>query len=133
MVVSLALMEPGLDLLIDAGMANLRTKSIAQTQYLVGLWEQLLAPHGFALNSPRDPNLRGSHISLGHPLGLGINLAMINDMQIIPDFRPPDNIRIGITPLYTSFCEIHDAVMRTVQIMEQRLYEKYSEMAPTVT
>jgi kynureninase len=58
---------------------------------------------------------------------------MINDMQIIPDFRPPDNIRIGITPLYTSFCEIHDAVMRTVQIMEQRLYEKYREMAPTVT
>ncbi len=133
MVVSLALMEPGLDLLIEAGMDNLRAKSVAQTEYLVGLWEQLLAPHGFTLNSPRDPNVRGSHISLGHPLGLGINLAMIHEMQLIPDFRPPDNIRLGIAPLYTSFCDIHEAVMRTVQIMEERRYEKYSELAPTVT
>lgn len=133
MVVSLALMEPGLDLLIEAGMSNLRSKSIAQTDYLIGLWEQLLEPHGFALNSPRDSHWRGSHISLGHPLGLGIDLAMINEMQLIPDFRPPDNIRIGITPLYTSYCEIHEAVMRTVQIMEERRYEKYRERAPVVT
>ncbi|MEM7533869.1 MAG: hypothetical protein AAF639_16915 [Chloroflexota bacterium] len=51
---------------------------------------------------------------------------MINDMKIIPDFRTPDNIRLAVTPLYTSFTDLHTAVMRVKQIMEERLYETYT-------
>jgi kynureninase len=100
---------------------------------LIGLWEALLQPLGFALNSPRDGAQRGSHISLGHAEGLRIDLALINDLNVLPDFRAPDNIRLGIAPLYTSYRDIHTAVTRIHSIVTERLYEKYANDAPVVT
>lgn len=132
-VISTALIEPGVDLLLEAGMDRLRAKSIAQTAYLVELWEAQLAPRGFSLNSPRDPKLRGSHISLGHPSALGIDLALINDLNVLPDFRAPDNIRLGIAPLYTSFAEIEAAVGRMCRVIDEGLHLRYVDQAPTVT
>jgi kynureninase len=132
-VVSLALIEPGLDVLLAAGMDRVRAKSVRQSEYLIQLWEALLAPLGFSLNSPRDPRWRGSHVSLGHPQGLYIDLALINDMNVLPDFRTPDNIRLGIAPLYTSFSDIHTAVMRMRRIVAEGLFEKYVDQAPVVT
>jgi kynureninase len=132
-IVSLTLVEPGVDLLLEAGLDKLRAKSVRQSDYLLGLWQALLAPLGFTLNSPRDARYRGSHISLGHPEGLRIDLALINDFQVLPDFRAPDNIRLGIVPLYTSYRDIYTAVMRMQQIVVDRLYEKYSDDIPVVT
>jgi kynureninase len=132
-VVSLALIEPGVDLLLEAGLERLRDKSLRQTEYLIALWKAELAPLGFALNSPRDTRRRGSHISLGHPEGLRIDLALINDMNVLPDFRAPDNIRLGIAPIYTSFRDIHAAVARIRRILTERIYEKYDREAPVVT
>ena len=132
-VVSLALIEPGVDLLLEAGMEALRAKSVAQTEYLIDLWQAVLAPLGFTLNSPRDAARRGSHVSLGHAEGMRIDLALINDLQVLPDFRSPDNIRLGIAPIYTSFVDIHSAVMRLRQIVVDRLYEKYPAEPPEVT
>jgi kynureninase len=132
-ILSLALIEPGVDLMLEAGLEKLRAKSIQQTEYLIGLWQELLQPLGFSLNSPRDSTHRGSHISLGHTEGLRIDLALINDMKVLPDFRPPDNIRLGLAPIYTSFRDIHTAVTRLRQIVADRLYEKYPVETPSVT
>ena len=132
-VISLALVEPGVDLLLEAGMDALRAKSVQQTEYLIALYDALLAPAGFALNSPREAARRGSHISVGHAEGLGIDLALIDAMRVLPDFRPPDNIRLGIAPLYTSFHDIYAAVTRLRRIVDERLYERYAGHAPTVT
>jgi kynureninase len=132
-VLSLAAIEPGIDLLLEAGLDRLRAKSVRQTEYLIQLWEALLEPLGFALNSPRDPDRRGSHVSIGHPDGLRIDRALIEDMNVLPDFRYPDNIRLGIAPIYTSFAEIHEAVMRICRVMNERLYAKYSKGRPEVT
>lgn len=132
-LISMALIEPGVDLLLEAGLTALRTKSIQQTEYLVGLYDALLAPVGFTLNSPRDYTQRGSHISLGHAEGLGIDMALIDAMHVLPDFRAPDNIRLGIAPLYTSFEDIHTAVVRMRTIVDERLYAQYTGHAPTVT
>ncbi len=132
-VLSLAAIEPGVDLLLEAGMERLRAKSIAQTEYLISLWEAILQPLGFTLNSPRDVSLRGSHVSLGHEEGLRIDLALIHDMKVLPDFRRPDNIRIGIAPIYTTFVDTHTAVMRMKQVVEEKIYEKYPKEAPKVT
>ena len=132
-VISLALVEPGVDLLLEAGMDALHAKSVQQTEYLVALYDALLAPAGFALNSPREAARRGSHISVGHAEGLGIDLALIDAMRVLPDFRPPDNIRLGIAPLYTSFHDIYTAVTRLRQIVDERLYEQYAGRTPTVT
>jgi len=132
-MLSLAAIEPGVDLLLEAGLDRLRAKSVKQTEYLIGLWEALLQPLGFTLNSPRDANRRGSHVSIGHPDGLRIDRALIEEMNVLPDFRYPDNIRLGIAPIYTSYSEIHEAVVRLCRVMNERLYEKYPTERPEVT
>lgn len=132
-VLSLAAIEPGIDLLLAAGMDQVRAKSMQQTEYLVALYGNLLQPLGFQLNSPRDAARRGSHISIGHPEGWRINRALIEQMQVLPDFRAPDNIRLGITPLYTTFDDIRQAVQRLRTVVETRLYEQYPAERPAVT
>jgi kynureninase len=132
-VLSVAAIEPGIDLLLEAGLAPLREKSVRQTEYMIALWETLLQPLGFALNSPRDAGRRGSHVSLGHPDGWRIDQALIAEMRVLPDFRHPDNIRFGVAPLYTSFADIHEAVLRLARVVTERRYEKYSRERSEVT
>jgi kynureninase len=130
---SIAAIEPGIDLVLEAGLDRLREKSVRQTEYLIDLWEALLQPLGFTLNSPRDSERRGSHVSFGHADGWRIDQALIEDMHVLPDFRHPDNIRFGIAPIYTSFAEIHEAVTRLVRVMSERRYEKYPSARADVT
>lgn len=132
-VLSLAGIEPGVDLLLEAGMDVVRAKSVQQTEYLVALYEDQLQPLGFQLNSPRNPAWRGSHISIGHPEGWRINRALIEQMQVLPDFRAPDNIRLGITPLYTTFDDIRQAAQRLRSVVEERRYEQYPTERAAVT
>jgi kynureninase len=132
-ILSLAAVEPGIDMLLEAGIDRLRERSVRLSEYLIGLWEAQLAPLGFRLNSPRDPARRGSHVSLGHDEGLRINLALIRDMKVLPDFRRPDNIRLGIAPLYNTFADLHAAVERLRAIVAGRLYERHDPSDLTVT
>lgn len=132
-VLSLLAIEGGVDLLLAAGIDNLRAKSMAQTQYMIALYDAWLKPFGVTLNSPRDARVRGSHVSFGHPEGLRIDRALIEDMQVIPDFRPPDNIRCGIAPIYTTFTDIYRAVERMRRVLQDKLYEKYPQERPAVT
>ena len=132
-MISLALIEPGVDMLLEAGMEAVRAKSILLSEYLIGLWEEWLAPLGFRLNSPREVARRGSHISLGHEEGWRINQCMIQEMNIIPDFRAPDNIRLGIAPLYIRFVDIYETAKRMRRIVSERLHEKYPLARSTVT
>ncbi len=132
-ILSMSAIEPGIDLLLEAGMDRIRAKSIRQSEYLIELWKELLLPLGYKLNSPIDSNQRGSHVSLGHEEGLRIDLALINEMKVLPDFRYPDNIRLGITPLYTTFEEIYTAVSRLRTVVVEQLYENYSTEGITVT
>jgi kynureninase len=118
-VLSLLAMEPGVDLLLEAGMERLRSKSIKQTSYLIDLFDRHLAPLGFSLGSPRDADLRGSHISIRHKEGYRINRALIEEMKVIPDFREPDNIRLGVAPIYTTFEDIWKAVWRIQRVVEE--------------
>jgi kynureninase len=132
-VLSLLAIEPGVDLILEAGLDLVRAKSVAQTEYLIRLWERMLAPLGFTLNSPRDAARRGSHISLGHPEALRIDRALIEEMAVLPDFRYPDNLRLGIAPLYTSFSDLHEAVTRIARVVRERRYERYPAERPTIT
>jgi kynureninase len=124
-ILSIAPIETGVDILLEAGMARLRAKSVRQTEYLIELWREWLAPLGFTMNSPADAAWRGSHVSLGHPDAWRIDQALIEEMKVLPDFRKPDNLRLGITPLYTTFAEIHEAMKRMKRVVEEKLYEKY--------
>jgi kynureninase len=132
-MLSLLTMETALDLVLRAGLTAIRTKSILMTEYASFLTDSLLAPFGFSLGSPRDPTKRGSHISLRHTDGYRINRALIDEMNVIPDFREPDNIRLGFAPLYTSFIEIWEGFDRIRRVMEEKRFEKYPGRRLTVT
>jgi kynureninase len=129
-ILSMKALEPAIDILLEATIERLRAKSIKQTEYLIFLAEQWLTPLGFTLGSPRQAELRGSHVSLRHRESYRICRALIEapppDIQVIPDFRAPDNIRLGVTPLYTTFTEIHRALDRMRTIAEEKIYEQYS-------
>ena len=132
-MISLSLIEPGVDMLLQAGMDAVRAKSVKQTEFLLALWQALLTPLGYTLNSPREAARRGSHVSLGHQEGWRISQCMIEEMNIIPDFRAPDNIRLGIAPLYTRYLDVYEAAVRMRRIVAEGLYEKYPAEMTTVT
>ncbi|MGD2157141.1 MAG: kynureninase [Anaerolineales bacterium] len=136
-VLSMLAIEPALDLLLEAGMQRLRAKSVRQSEYLIHLAEEWLVPLGFELGSPRDPAQRGSHVSLRHPEGYRVNRALIEpegaSVRVIPDFRTPDNIRLGIAPLYTSFSDVRRALDRMRAIVETKEFERFPHERLAVT
>ncbi|MCU1516570.1 MAG: kynureninase [Pseudarthrobacter sp.] len=115
-VVGMLAMRGTLDLIEDAGMAAIREKSLKLTAYAVELFEAWLEPAGVTLASPRDPRQRGSHITVDHPAFRNVT-AGLWEQDVIPDFRAPQGIRIGLSPLSTSF----DEVRRGVAAIRERL------------
>ncbi len=132
-ILSLAMIEPGVDLTLEAGMDPIRAKSFKQSEYLVSLWENELASLGFKLNSPRNGARRGSHVSFGHTEGYRIDQAIREEKQVISDFRMPDNIRLGIAPLYTTYEELHTAVHALREVVQSGSYQRYSDVIRGVT
>ncbi len=136
-ILSLKTIEPTVDMLYEAGMGKIRRKSVAQAEFLIRLAEEFLYPLGFRSGSPTDPEKRGSHVSLRHPEAYRICKALIDPdtggAVVIPDFRDPDNIRLGITPLYTAYTEIFEAVRELRDIVENKLFMKYSIEREQVT
>ena len=132
-ILSLAAVEPGVDLVLEVGMERLRERSNRLSEYFIELWKARLAPLGFQLKSPSDPARRGSHVALGHDDAWRINLALIHDMKVLPDFRRPDNIRLGIAPLYNTFTDLYHAVERMREVVVSRHYERYDGAGAKVT
>ena len=83
------------------------------------LFDERLAPLGFELGSPRDPARRGAHLSLRHERAWPITRALIERAKVIPDFRGPDSIRLGLPPLYTRFVDVFDALERLATLVER--------------
>ncbi len=132
-ILSLLAMEAALDTVISAGLANLYQKSQQMTEYLIDLFDAQLSPLGFELGTPREAEQRGSHVSLRHPQGYRINRALIEEMNVLPDFREPNNLRFGLAPLYNSFTEIWDGMDRLRRVVAEKRFEKYSPERQTVT
>lgn len=130
---SLAAIEPGLDDVTEATIPAIREKSMRLGEYLVTQLERHLAPLGFALASPDDPSQRGSHLSLRHERAWPIDRALIEDAKVVPDFRAPDTLRLGLSALYTTFVEIHTAVQRISRVVTSGIYESYSDFEASVT
>ena len=132
-MLSMIALEAALKPICEAGMARLRGKSIGLTQYAIELADAWLAPLGFALGSPRDAQLRGSHVSLRHPEGYRINRALIDEMNVIPDFREPDNLRLGFAPLYTSYADVWEGMDRIRRVVAEERFAQYPAQRTVVT
>jgi kynureninase len=132
-ILSLLSMEAAVDLILEAGIEKIRQKSQLMTSYLIFLVDTILAPLGFALGSPRQADRRGSHVSIRHPNAYQINQALIEEMDVLPDFREPEDIRLGLAPLYTSYLEVWHAVDRIRQVVLEKRYESYPTERLSVT
>jgi kynureninase len=108
-VLGLVAVEEGVRLVAEAGIDAIREKGRALTSLAVDLHEAWLAELGFTLVTPRDPDRRGAHVSVAHPRGRELSRALIG-AGVIPDFRPPDMIRLGLSPLTTSFADVWDGL-----------------------
>lgn len=105
-IIGLVAAEAGIALTAEAGIDRIRAKSIALTTYAIELFDARLAALGCTLGSPRDASRRGSHVSIRHPDARRLTEALI-ERNVIPDFRAPDSIRIGLSPLTTSFEDVY--------------------------
>jgi len=114
-ILGLAALESGLDAFEGVSLERLWAKSIALFDVLHGLVEARCPE--LACISPRDPDRRGSHISFAHPHAFEICQALIA-ANVIGDFRAPDVIRFGLTPLYLGFEDVWRAVDRLAEILD---------------
>jgi len=108
-IVSLALVECGLDISLAADIDDVRAKSLALGDLFIQLVESRCAGHPLTLVTPREHARRGSHISLRHPHGYAVMQALI-ERGVIGDYREPEVLRFGLTPLYLGYADIWDAV-----------------------
>jgi kynureninase len=119
-ITGIAAVEESVRLLADATIAALRTKSVALTSYLVQLADAWLAPLGFTLASPRDPACRGSHVALHHDDAYRISQALIQIANVVPDYRTPNRLRLGLPPATTSYTDIHHAMRRLTDLVKDK-------------
>jgi len=117
----------------DAGIASVETKASGLTKLAIELHDRRLEPLGFAIGTPRDPARRGAHVSLRHPDAWRICRALIEHADVVPDFRRPDSIRIGLPPLYTRFVDVWDAFDRLAALMEAGTHLRMPAAEPRVT
>ncbi|HYK95491.1 MAG TPA: kynureninase [Candidatus Dormibacteraeota bacterium] len=105
-IIALTAAQAGIELTAEAGIEAIRAKGIALTEYAIDLVDAWLAPLGCSPGSPRDAARRGAHIAIRHPDARRLTRELI-DRNVLPDFRAPDSIRIGLSPLTTSFADVH--------------------------
>lgn len=136
-IISQVAMEAGIDLTLKAGISNIRKKSKDQTAYVIDVINSKLTPLGFQIETPMNPEERGSHVTLKHHECWRVCKALIQGkdlgVKVIPDFRPPSYLRLGIAPIYTSFVDVFRAIERIEEIMVSKEYLDIDNERPTVT
>jgi kynureninase len=108
-ILGLAAAEVGIRLVAEAGIELIRAKGIALTEFAIALVDDRLSSRGVTIGSPRDATRRGAHVSIRHPDAQRLTAGLIA-AGVVPDFRPPDSIRLGLSPLTTSFADVAGGV-----------------------
>ncbi|MEF2978350.1 kynureninase [Subtercola sp. YIM 133946] len=108
-VLGMLAMGEMLGLIAEVGIDAIRRKSLLLTDYAIALFDERLAQLGVTLSTPREHEVRGGHVTLDHPV-FRESMAGLWQQGIIPDFRAPSGIRLGLSPLSTSFAEVELAV-----------------------
>ncbi|MBV9171737.1 MAG: kynureninase [Chloroflexi bacterium] len=104
-------------ILQQAGLQALREKSLALTSLLIDLCDTHLSPLGFVVGTPREPERRGGHVALEHPHAASITRAL-KARGVVPDFRPPNVVRLAPVPLYTRYADVGQLVLTLKSIVE---------------
>ncbi len=115
-VVGMLAIQDMVDLVEEAGLGAVRTKSERLTAHAVELAEQHLSTYGVKVVSPRDPARRGGHITLRHPRMQEV-VARLWERDVIPDYRDPGGLRIGLSPLSTSYDELERGILAVREVL----------------
>jgi kynureninase len=115
-VLSMAAIEPAVAMVVEAGVEAIRAKSVALTEFAVDVYDRWLADLGCTFLSPRQSSRRGGHITLGHPDAERLCTELVAH-GVIPDFRRPNGIRLGMSPLTTTFGDVYTGLSRLAALL----------------
>ena len=120
-ILSMASLDAALEIFDDVDMRQVREKSMRLGEIFLQLVRTRCGSHGFSVVCPRDPERRGSQVCLAHPEGYRIVRALV-DRGVVGDFRAPDVLRFGLTPLYQRYVDVWDAVEILREVMDEGLW-----------
>lgn len=115
-VLGLTAASVGIGLVIEAGIERIRSKSVALTDYGISLFDEWFAGTDCRMGSPRESARRGSHLAVVHPRARALSTQLIDD-GVIVDFRAPDVIRLGLSPLTTRFTDVFDGLSQLRELV----------------
>lgn len=132
-IIGLRCIQSAFNMIKDAGIGAISEKAAIGTEMMIQLYDAWLSELGFTLLTSRDPQMRGGHISLGHPEAARICVALRQFADVIPDYRTPNSIRLAISPLPTSYIEVWDGFERIRNLVATKKYEEISTSDSRVT
>ncbi len=115
-ITGMVALEGMVELVEETGIDAVREKSIGLTSYAAALADEWLAPLGVAIASPRDPAIRGGHLTLNHPRMREV-VATLWERDVIPDYRDPGGLRVGLSPLSTSYAEVEAGMAAISEVL----------------
>ena len=133
-MLSAAPIEGSLRILCEAGIENIREKSLKMTDYLMFLVDEVLSkpPYNYSIVTPREPERRGGHVAIAHKEGWRINQAL-KARGVIPDFRPPNIIRLAPIPLYTKYHDVWKVARHLKKIVDGKEFLRFKDDRSIVT
>jgi kynureninase len=132
-IIGLRCVDVGFSMIAEAGVRAIAAKAALGTDLMVRLHDAWLAPLGFTLVTPRNPQRRGGHVTLHHPDAKQIAAAMRDLAKVIPDYREPSSIRLAMSPLATSFREVWDGFARLRELVTTGDYRSVTLPSGPVT
>jgi len=133
-MLSSAPIEGSLNIILEAGIDRIREKSLKATGYLMFLVDEMLSrpPYSYSIGTPREPERRGGHVGVVHEEAFRINEAL-KARGVVPDFRPPDVIRLAPIPLYISYHDVWEVAQHLKAVIDGREYERFPKSRGIVT
>ena len=132
-VLGLLAVEEGVAVVAEAGVEAIAEKGRALTSLLIELADEWLVPLGFTVASPSDAFRRGAHVSLAHPDAFAISQALLAEAAVVPDFRPPDLLRLGPAPVSSRFVDVWDGMDRICHLVSRNTHSAYADGPRRVT
>lgn len=132
-IIGIRAVEVAFEMIERATIGEIQKKAAAGTSLMVDLYDQWLVPLGFELATPRDWHKRGGHIIIRHEDAKQIAFALRKLKNVIPDYREPNAIRLGISPLPTSYVEVFDGFERLRDLVQSGDYKAISPSGSRVT
>ena len=117
-IIALSALAPGIALVTRAGLERIRAKAIALSELAIVLADRWLAGNGVTVASPRDGRFRGAHVALAHPDAAAL-CARLAERGVLVDYRSPDVVRLGLSPLTTRFVEVWDGVSALRELLRE--------------